>query len=86
MIRLNLWMTIRFYVTVVVMLGSLLRKNENAQICSACLAELDQQKWFNTVISNVFHTKAISLKMESLPYLVGKKCYQVQEYAITQIV
>jgi hypothetical protein len=70
-------MTTRFFVTVVVMLGSLLLKNGNAQICFVCRAELDQQKWFSTVISNVFHTKAISLKMESLPYLVGMKCYQV---------
>lgn len=86
MVRLSLWMTTRFFVTAVVMLGSLLLKNGNAQICFVCRAELGQQKLSSTVISNVFHTKAISLKMESLPFLVGKKYYQEQEYAITQIV
>ena len=86
MVRLSLWMTTRFFVTVVVMLGSLHLKNGNAQICSACLAELDLRKWFSTVISNVFRIKAISLMMESLPCLVGKKCYQVKDYAIMPIV
>jgi hypothetical protein len=73
MVRLSLWMTTRFFVTVAVILGSLHLKNGNAQIYFACRAELNLLRSFSTVISNVFRTKAISLKMESLPCLVGKK-------------
>ena len=68
-----------------VTLGSLPLISVVKQICFVLPVVPNLQKLCSMVISNVFHTKAILLKMESPPCLVGLKCYQVQEYVITPI-
>jgi hypothetical protein len=80
-----LWMITRLSVIGAVTRGSLHRKSVSEQIYFAYHVVPNLQKLCSMVISNVFHTKAISLKMELHPYLVGQKFYQVKEYVITLI-
>jgi hypothetical protein len=80
-----LWMITRLSVIGAVTVGLLRHKSVREQIYFVCRVVPNLQKLCSMVISNVFHIKAILLKMESHPYLVGQKYYQVKEYVIIPI-
>jgi hypothetical protein len=79
------WMITRLFVIGAVTVGWLHRRSVSEQIYFVVRVVLNLQKLFSMVVSNAFRIKAILLKMELHPYLVGQKFYQVKEYAIIRI-